>query len=119
MKRVVWLLVAVIGVLGTALPPLPVNPVGNRHPGCFCWDCAGGDKCCCTRAKSGAEKAVALSQCDRAQQQEAVIFSVSRWMASEAPTIAAPVFVFAGYHPVAISPLSRSVSPREPPPRCL
>ncbi len=115
----IWLLVAVVGVLGTSLPPLPVNPVGNRHPGCFCWDCAGGDKCCCVHLDSGIAKAVALSQCDRAQQQEIAVFSIPRWIASEPITIVAPVFVFAGYHPVVISPLSRSVAPRDPPPRCL
>jgi hypothetical protein len=119
MKRVIWLLVAVVGVLGTSLPPMPVSPVDNRHPGCFCRDCAGGEKCCCTRAKSGAEKAVALSQCDRAQQQVAAIFSATRWMASEAITIAVPLCVFVGYHPIVISSLSRSVVPRDPPPRLL
>jgi hypothetical protein len=49
----------------------------------------------------------------------AAIFSATRWMASEAITIAVPLCVFVGYHPIDISSLSRSVVPRDPPPRPL
>jgi len=119
MKR--WaLLFAVMVGLASSFVPFPHGQARREsHPGCFCRDCAGGEQCCCVRADSGLAKAATLSQCDRVAQQVASIFSMPRWLPHEPLLIPAPIFSFAGYHPLTLLPLSRSIAPRDPPPRTL
>ncbi|MEN3000689.1 MAG: hypothetical protein ABDI19_02475 [Armatimonadota bacterium] len=119
MRRWALLLAVVAGLTGSFMP-FPFGQARREsHPGCFCRDCAGGEACCCVRADTGVAKAVALSRCDRAEQQVASLVSMPRWLAQEPLLIPAPTFAFISYHPFIISPLSRSVAPRDPPPRTL
>lgn len=119
MKRWALWIALVIGGFN-AFAPIPYQKAQmSHHSGCFCRDCAGGDQCCCARVDSGVANTVTLNPCDRAAQQVAAGFSMPRWAHHEPLLVPAPLMLFAGYHPFVLSPISRSVAPRDPPPRAL
>jgi len=84
---------------------------------CKCRDCAGGANCCCVRARTPLEQAIAQSQCDRAEQQQLALTVMPRMATTTPIVLPAPRLVFVPYLPLRLSPLSRAIVPRSPPPR--
>ena len=84
---------------------------------CRCRDCAGGANCCCARARTPLEKAMALSQCDRAEQQQLALTVMPRMVTTASWVIPAPLFAFLPFLSLHLHPLVRTVVPRSPPPR--
>jgi len=84
---------------------------------CKCRDCAGGANCCCARARTPLEQVIAQSQCDRAEQQQLDLTVMPRMVSATPWVIPAPRLVFVPYAQLRLSPLSRSIVPRSPPPR--
>ncbi|MCX7925131.1 MAG: hypothetical protein N2554_04900 [Fimbriimonadales bacterium] len=84
---------------------------------CKCRDCAGGANCCCAKARTPLEQAMALSQCDRAEQQQLALSGMPRVIFTTELIIPAPQLAFLPYVPLYLSPLYRSIVPRSPPPR--
>jgi len=60
---------------------------------------------------------MAQSQCDRAEQQQLALTVMPRMALATPIVLAAPILVFVPYLPSCLSPLSRSIVPRSPPPR--
>ncbi len=60
---------------------------------------------------------MALSQCDRAEQQQLTLTVMPRLIEATPLVIPAPPFAFMPYTPLYLSLLSRSIVPRSPPPR--
>lgn len=118
-KRWTLLLALIIGWSGSFVPVFHREARTSSHPSCACRDCGGGEQCCCVHVEKGVAKAVALNRCDRAEQQVAAGFSMPRWAPYEPLEMPAPALLFTGYRPFIIFSISRSVSPREPPPRSL
>jgi hypothetical protein len=84
---------------------------------CKCRDCAGGVNCCCARARTPLEQMMAQSQCDRAEQQQLALTVMPRMASAMSWAIPTPGLVFFPYTQLGLSPLSRSIVPRSPPPR--
>lgn len=84
---------------------------------CKCRDCAGGANCCCARARTPLEQMMAQSRCDRAEQQQLALTVMPRMASVTLWAIPAPRFVFVPYTQLCLSPLSRAIIPRSPPPR--
>jgi hypothetical protein len=75
---------------------------------CKCRDCAGGANCCCVRARTPLEQAIAQSQCDRAEQQQLALTVMPRMATTTPIALPAPIIAFLPYLPLRLSPLSRS-----------
>ncbi|BCW96479.1 MAG: hypothetical protein KatS3mg018_1961 [Fimbriimonadales bacterium] len=60
---------------------------------------------------------MALSQCDRAEQQQLALTVMPRLIMATPLAIPAPPLAFMPYTPLYLLPLSRSIIPRSPPPR--
>jgi hypothetical protein len=84
---------------------------------CKCRDCAGGVNCCCARARTPLEQMMAQSQCDRAKQQQLALTVTPRIALATSWAIPTLRLVFVPYAQLCLSPLSRSIVPRSPPPR--
>jgi len=114
----VWLLMAL--VLGQT-PAVGWREVFSRPrcdvAVCKCRDCAGGANCCCVRARTPLEQAIAQSQCDRAEQQQLALTVMPRMVSAMPWVIPAPRLVFVPCAQLCLSPLSRTLVPRSPPPR--
>jgi hypothetical protein len=84
---------------------------------CKCRDCSGGANCCCARARTPLEQMMAQSRCDRAEQQQLALTVMPRMASAMSWAIPTPRLVFFPYTQLCLSPLSRSIVPRSPPPR--
>jgi hypothetical protein len=84
---------------------------------CKCRDCAGGANCCCARARTPLEQMMAQSRCDRAEQQQLALTVMPRMATTTPIALPAPTIAFLPYLPLRLSPLSRAIVPRSPPPR--
>ena len=84
---------------------------------CKCRDCAGGANCCCARARTPLEQMMAQSRCDRAEQQQLALTVMPRMATTTPIALPAPIIAFLPYLPLRLSPLSRAIVPRSPPPR--
>jgi hypothetical protein len=84
---------------------------------CKCRDCAGGANCCCARACTPLEQIMAQSRCDRAEQQQLALTVMPRMATTTPIALPAPTIAFLPYLPLCLSPLSRAIIPRSPPPR--
>ena len=84
---------------------------------CKCRDCAGGANCCCARARTPLEQMMAQSRCDRAEQQQLALTVMPRMATTTPIALPAPTIAFLLYIPLCLSPLSRAIIPRSPPPR--
>jgi len=60
---------------------------------------------------------MAQSRCDRAEQQQLALTVMPRMVSVTSWAIPAPRFVFVPYTQLRLSPLSRAIVPRSPPPR--
>jgi hypothetical protein len=60
---------------------------------------------------------MAQSQCDRAEQQQLALTVMPRMALTTSWVIPAPHFAFVPYTELCLSPLSRAIVPRSPPPR--
>jgi hypothetical protein len=60
---------------------------------------------------------MAQSQCDRAEQQQLALTVMPRMVSATPWVIPAPRLVFVPYAQLRLSPLSRALVPRSPPPR--
>ncbi|CUU36884.1 hypothetical protein DCOP10_11957 [Armatimonadetes bacterium DC] len=117
-----WLVrVLAVALIALSLPPIERQASHNAcaTSACLCKDCGGGAQCCCVLAEQGLEKALSLTQCDRAQQHEKALRALPRLVPASVALITLPGLCFAGYHLLSLSPVSRAVLPRDPPPRSL
>lgn len=110
-----------LALMALSMPPIERQANRNVHgvAACFCKDCSGGDQCCCALKGEGLGKAISLTHCDRAQQHEKALRAAPRFVPPPIALIALPELRFVGYHPLVVSPVSRVVLPRDPPPRPL
>lgn len=111
--------VLAVALIALSLPPIERQASHNAVAACTCKDCAGGSQCCCALEEKGLGKALSLTQCDRAQQHEKALRTLPRLVPASVALITLPGLCFAGYHPLSLSPVSRAVLPRDPPPRSL
>ncbi|MDM7461986.1 MAG: hypothetical protein P3X24_010130 [bacterium] len=84
---------------------------------CQCRDCAGGANCCCAKARTPLEQAIARSHCDRAEQEQLALTVLPRVIFTPPLAIAAPRYMFVIIHRVSPRWVSQTLVPRSPPPR--
>ncbi|MFN7019487.1 MAG: hypothetical protein ACK4RG_09520, partial [Fimbriimonadales bacterium] len=84
---------------------------------CKCRDCAGGVNCCCAKARTPLEQAIARSHCDRAEQEQLVLTVLPRMIITPSLVIVAPRFVYVTIQRATPLLFSRTLVPRSPPPR--
>ncbi|MDW8107683.1 MAG: hypothetical protein RMK45_09435 [Armatimonadota bacterium] len=83
---------------------------------CKCRSCAGGTQCCCAKARSPLEQVVLQSHCDRAEREQLAPMAALPMTTTPAVAVSLPRFVFLPYRALSLSPLTRPIVPRSPPP---
>ncbi|MFN3690240.1 MAG: hypothetical protein ACK4UU_04860 [Fimbriimonadales bacterium] len=116
-----WQLILLVSLLLGQTPSVgwreAFSPARCTVAVCQCRDCAGGSNCCCARAKTPLERAMTLSQCDRAEQQQLALTSMPRAILNPEFSLPTPPLAFLPYAPIYLSPLYRCIVPPSPPPR--